>query len=397
MTPEAMIATLEPMTEAVPAGVADLVRDAELRELADWRHGPCVSIFLPTHRAGPQTQQDPIRFRNLLRDAHAELARSGLEAPDASELLAPWQALLGDSEFWQFQADGLALYAAPGFHRRYRVPLDLSEEISVGQVFRLRPLLSLGAADDLVFVLALSQNEVRLYEVTRSTIVDVGLGSTPRSMAEALRFEDPERQLQSRSTGRDTVQFHGHGAGGEVDKQALERFFRAVDRGLESVLDGGEHPLVLATVAYYAPIFRAVSRYPRVLDGCVEGNPERRSLQDLHAAVWSLVEPTLGADTARALQRYCEAPTSRVAADTVAVLTAAREGRVDTLLVTAGPPIWGRVDDSGTVVRRDERSPDLQDLTDRAVVDTLRSGAAVRLVKPSDLGASLDMTAVLRF
>ena len=33
----------------------------------------CVSIYLPTHRAGSDIQQDPIRLKNLLRRAEESL------------------------------------------------------------------------------------------------------------------------------------------------------------------------------------------------------------------------------------------------------------------------------------------------------------------------------------
>jgi hypothetical protein len=46
-------------------------------------------------------------------------------------------------------------------------------------------------------------------------------------MAEALAHEDPEKQLQVRSSGpTSTGQYHGHGGGDEDHKAALERYFR---------------------------------------------------------------------------------------------------------------------------------------------------------------------------
>jgi len=36
-------------------------------------HGPCVSLFLSTHRFGPETTtQDPLRLRNLVKAAKSE-------------------------------------------------------------------------------------------------------------------------------------------------------------------------------------------------------------------------------------------------------------------------------------------------------------------------------------
>jgi hypothetical protein len=54
---------------------------ADLEALVERQAGPCVSIYQPTHRAGPDTrryaQQDPIRLKNLLREAGQRLATGG--------------------------------------------------------------------------------------------------------------------------------------------------------------------------------------------------------------------------------------------------------------------------------------------------------------------------------
>lgn len=385
------------MSEPVLIGEVDLVGTADLTELALTRAGPCVSMFLPTHRGGPQTRQDPIRLRNLLDEASAQLASSGLDPRQCDELLAPCRALLDDGDFWRYLADGLALYCARGFHRRFRVPLPLVEEVAVGGSFRIRPLLPLLAGDGHFFVLALSQNQVKLYQATRSTIAELPSGPIPASMAEALAHEDPERQLQFHSSGGQTAQFHGHGAGDEIDKATLERFFRAVDRGVAAVLGDDPQPLVLAAVAYYAPIYRAVSRHPNVMEGCVEGNPEHRGPAELHAEAWLLAEPLLAAARDQALHRLREAPTARIATTLADVLAAAERGRVDTLLVAPGPPVWGRVDPyTGAVAVTDSHANDTEDLVDRAIADTLLNAGTAFVVDPTDLKQT-TAAALLRF
>lgn len=385
------------MSEPVLIGEVDLLGMADVRELAIERTGPCVSVLLPTHRGGPQVRQDPIRLRNLLDEASTRLASSGLGSRRCEELLAPHRALLDDRDFWRYLSDGLALYSSPGFHRRFRVPLPFVEEVAVGGSFRLGPLLPLLAGGGHFFVLSLSQNEVKLYEATRSTIAELPLGSIPPSMAEALAHEDPERQLQFRSGGGQTAQFHGHGAGGEVDKQTLERFFRAVDSGVVATLGGDPSPLVLAAVGYYAPIYRSISRHPNVIEMCVEGNPEHRSPVELHAEAWPLAEPVLASARQQALGRLRDAPTARVATALADVLAAAREGRVDTLVVTPGPSTWGRVDPStGAAVETEGPASDGEDLLDRAVADTLLNAGTALVVDGSEL-QDTSAAALLRF
>ena len=45
-----------------------------LRYFIDKHEGPCLSLYQPTHRSHPENQQDPIRFKNLLRSLEQSLA-----------------------------------------------------------------------------------------------------------------------------------------------------------------------------------------------------------------------------------------------------------------------------------------------------------------------------------
>ena len=369
------------MNAPTTIGEIDLVTDAVLAELAHARGPGLVSLSMPTHRAGPDTRQDPIRFRNLL-DRAAELLgeTAGIADREADELLAPARALLDDNDFWQHQADGLAVYASPGSLRTVRVALALDEQIGVGERFRLRPLLPLLSGDGHFFVLALSQNEVRLYDGTRSTVAELDRGPIPASMAEALAHEDPEAQLQVHTSGPAGM-FHGHGEGGEIDKQALERYFRAVDRGLLDRLGAQRSaPLVLAAVGYYLPIYTAVSGHPAIADRAVEGNPENRPAGELHAAAWEIVAPRFAAARQEAEAAFGQANGTRQASsDLPTVVRAALERRIDTLFVAGTEPVWGRVEAGSppTVDLHDDQRPGDDDLVDLAATETLLAGGAV--------------------
>jgi hypothetical protein len=142
--------------------------------------GPCVSVLMPTHRHGPETLQGPVRLRNLVEQAASDLTDAGTPAGDAADLLAPVRALLDDAAFWQHQADGLALFAAPGWFSRFRLPMALVEEVTVGSSFRVVPLIPLLSGDGFFFVLALSQNSVRLFDARSGSHPGID-GRSPRS------------------------------------------------------------------------------------------------------------------------------------------------------------------------------------------------------------------------
>ena len=366
---------------------------------------PCVSLFMQTHRAGPDIQQDPIRLKNLVGRAEEALVEAGLRAPEAREVLEPARALMDNPVFWRHQSDGLALFAAPGLFRTYRLPLDLEELLIVAPRFHIKPLLPLWTGDGHFFILALSQNEVRLLEGTRDGVAEVELEDMPTSLAEALPYEDPERQLQfqtgtgmAQEGGDRAAVFHGHHPEDEVKNRIL-RYFRQVDEGLQQVLHDERSPLVLAGVEYLLPIYREASSYPHLVDEVVMGSPDRTKAEELHAQAWEIVEPHFAEAQRQALDDYAQqSGTERTSDDVEEVVPAAHYGRVAVLWVALGTEVWGRFDpETGDVRRRDQPEPGDGDLLDLAALQTLSNGGTVYAVDPSAVPGGGALAALLRY
>ena len=106
----------------------DAFSTSDLKRLAAAQPGPCVSIFMPTHAAGPEGQQDALRLKNLLVRAERGLVDQGLRAPEAKKLLEPIRALPAEHGFWEKRSLGLAVFIADGLSNRFRVPLPLRKQ-----------------------------------------------------------------------------------------------------------------------------------------------------------------------------------------------------------------------------------------------------------------------------
>jgi hypothetical protein len=78
----------------------DMLSKKELEELTGRPEGPCASIYLPTHRTGVETRQDPIRLKNLLGQARERLVARGLRTTEVDKILEPAQGLLKNELFW---------------------------------------------------------------------------------------------------------------------------------------------------------------------------------------------------------------------------------------------------------------------------------------------------------
>src|SRR4030066_1457447 len=255
--------------------------------------GPCVSVFMPMHRSGPETQQDPIRLKNLIREAEERLMTRGVPAPEARELLESAQKLLQGDLFHQHQSDGLGMFLSPEVFRTYSLPFVFKELVIVTDRFHIRPLLPLLSGDGRYYILALSQNKVRLLQGTHYSVNEVSLTDVPKNLAETLRDDDSWKDLQMHSAlsgGQGTFSSVTHGS--EVDsKENIKRYFRRIDKGLHELLKDERAPFMLAGVDYLHPIYKEVNTYPHLMEDGIGGNPEHVSAEELHAEAWTVVKP----------------------------------------------------------------------------------------------------------
>jgi len=377
----------------------ELLRKEQLKTLIEPTPGPCISIYLPTARAGVEAKQGSIRLKNLLKQAEKELAAQGLKTTQVASLLEPAQKLCENNGFWRYQGDGLAVFRSPEKFFYYRLPIHFDELVVVTDRFHVKPLMRLFTEDGRYYLLTLSKNDIRLYQCTRFGIREVELpAETPRSFSEVLELEGVERQIQVHTAGT-AVKFHGHGAKDEDEKENLREFFRRVDRGVREVLRDDRAPLVLAGVEYLFPLYREASTHPNLVERGVAGNPEGRRPEELQAEAWKVVEPHLGRSRQEAARRFEElAGTSRASADLKVVLPAAWQGRVEHLFVAAGRQVWGSFDaDTLQVHVSEEHRPGDRDLLNLAAVHTFLNNGAVYAVEPGEVPGGGLLAAVFRY
>src|SRR5687768_3300129 len=330
----------------------DILNPADLKSLIAQQGKWCVSLYMPTHRVGREQQQDPIRLKNLLAQAEAKLLANGLRRPEVQKLMRPAEELLWNKDFWQHQAAGLAIFLTNDFHKIYRLPVVFEELLSTGTSFHFKPLLpSLGRGIKF-YVLALSLNDIRLFEGNADTVSEIEL-NFPTSMDEALWTDEPEKyvNLHSGSTSmRDGKGgagiFHGHTPEDDEKKNIL-RIFQSVDEGLNNVLEEKNIPMVLAGVEYLLPIFREATSYQNLLEDGIAGNPDRENLKELHEKAWNIVQPLFEESQKKAFEKFEQLngqKSSLATGDIKEAVKAAVVGQVETIFVPLGKQKWGQYD-----------------------------------------------------
>lgn len=381
----------------------------QLAEFLGPQEAPCLSLYQPTHRRHPGNQQDPIRYKNLLRTLDESLRRK--YAQDADALQAPFRSLLDDHAFWNHALEGLAILGNRSRFRVFVLQRPVPERAIVAGSFHLGPLLRVLQSADRYQVLALNQHEVRLYEGDRDALAEMELAAgVPRTLTDALGEEvtDPRLTVASYGTGpggpgraeAGPGMYHGHGGKKDEVDVDRERFFRAVDRAvLEHHSRPSGLPLILAALPEHHSVFHAVSKNPALFDGGITADADALGPEQLREQAWRVVAPRFQARIDSLLEAFGVARARAMAsADRSDVAAAAAQGRVQTLLVEAERRLPGRVDaSSGNIVQDEAGDPEVDDVLDDIAELVLAKGGEVLYVAAACLPDDSGLAAIYRF
>ncbi|MDQ3601210.1 MAG: hypothetical protein M3408_08175 [Actinomycetota bacterium] len=356
-----------------------------------------ISIFLPTHVLGSEVRQGPIRLKNLTAQARDDLVSTGLERAEAEAFLAPATALIEDYRFWQHQNHGLALFLDGGEPRCYRVPLPLAERVVVGPGFHVRPLLPVLEADGAFLVVTITADQVRLCEASRFALVEDDAADLPRSLDEVLGEADYQNPLQASPVARPNTgsisisqaQVYGDSPA-EWRKGRLVEFARRVAAALQQHVAANPTPIVLVADAKIGGHIKQLGTLGPLLAGVVETNPEAMDDRELHDAAYAVMRPRLDAARTAAAERFATLRGNRDARAVTGiddVMTAAHQGRIDTLLLVEDETVGGRVA---------EFTATADDVLEAVAVQTLQHGGAVHLLPEKELSHP-PAAAILRY
>jgi hypothetical protein len=367
--------------------------------------GPAlVSLYLPTAPFGPSSQiENAARLKGLLKNAEEQLHGRGLRGSQIDSILEPARRLADDRPFWLRATEGLAVLLGDGIHT-YRLPTAPAELVVVGSRFYTKPLLALMGARQHAYLLALSQKRVRLFRMTRTGIEEVDLTGAPASLAEALRWDNYEKQSLQFHTGTSGAPGGGrrpavfHGSGEPDPKDEITRYFRGIDKALGELIAADGAPLVLAAVDYLVPLYREVSSITSLASDTVTGNPDALGEAALHEQAWRIAEGVFEKERTAVADRIDDLwATAKTTADPQTLVTSALQGRVDTLFVALDRQVWGTVGENDQVAIHAGPAPDNEDLLDLAALETLLAGGTTYALPAEQMPRDVPAVALLRY
>ena len=379
-----------------------------MSQLLAKREAPCLSLYQPTHRSFPERQQDPIRFKHLVRELEDSLKQQG-RGDQAKALLKPFQDLMNDPDFWNSNRDGLAVFGAVDYFEVFRLQRSVPELAVANDRMHLKPLLRIAQSADRYQILAITLNSVRLFEGNRDGIDEVRLGDgVPKTLEEALGRDLTEKgqtgfpQGYSRASERgDPMQVESGGAGrqDEIDRDR-ERFFREVDRAiLEHHSRKSRLPLILAALPEHQFHFRKLSHNEFMLSEGIESDASLLSHDELRQKSWMVMQPRYLKRLEGFINQYGVSHGQGLATGQLEQIgQATLEGRVATLLVEAERQIPGVVDkQQGKAVAVEDDTATTPDLLDELTIWTLEQGGEVIAVPTERMPTESGAAAIYRY
>ncbi|MEO7863657.1 MAG: hypothetical protein ABIU05_25120 [Nitrospirales bacterium] len=373
-----------------------------IAELVSDHQPPCLSLYQPTHRCHPENQQDPIRFRNLVKELETSL-RQKHPAVETRLLLEPFEALAHNHDFWTNTLDGLAVLGGTGLFHVFQLQRPVAELAVVADSFHTKPLRRFLQSVDRYQVLGLSLQKIRLFEGNRDALDEIDLvPGVPRTIAEALGDEltDPHSTVASYGGvgGASAPMHHGHGGkNAEIDIDA-DRFFRVVDRAvLEHYSQPSGLPLILAALPEHHHRFHNISHNQFLMAEGLTINPDALPIDELPKRVWEVIEPQYQARLARLADEFAVAKSNELGSDDLAQVAQAAAGRVATLLIEADRQIAGRLDcATGEVKLADLSHPEVDDLLDDLGELVEKMGGRVLIIPAERMPGRTGLAATYR-
>lgn len=390
-----------------------------LLDLADRTHEHSISIFIPTHRRGHQVldRQDVIAFKNQLQTIRLELEAQSLRSNDIDELMQPMEALLDDPQFWRHRTEGLALFRSPDYFFTFDSPRPLEEFHQLGPKFWLQPLLPYVQPTGRYYLLQIGKNGVLLYQADPFSIAVVETdGVMPSGLEEITKYYDFEEELQGRTSGGGSFSSGSQGRGSTAamytsddsnedqknKNHLLADYFRLINEAIINLIGTQNVPLMLASVAYYQPIYRSVNSYPHLHEGGLTGNFDHVQPDEMHRHANEQLSHYFKKNRQQRINQYQNSSRGDlVSRDLRQILESAVTGRIEVLFLGKDAQAWGQFNEETlTATIHDEAREGDESLIDQAALLTLRNGGEVYVLEAVDLLENREpvmMTALYRF
>ncbi len=374
----------------------------KFHDLSEIQSEYCISIYIPTQRAGDTRNKSMGRLKNHAQEVEKELETMGLKPREIEEYLKPIYELMTDTTFFRSLNESLAVFRSKDKFEYYTLAVEVEELSLVSNSFYVLPLLQFFNKKDSFYIFTLSRNKNRLFEATQQEITEIDTGDDfPSSIQDSAgkdtdELEDNIRKVATRGTGSET-NFFGKGKN-DPDDRELRLYLEDINKQLTNIIGLDGEPLVIATVESGFGHFKEYSSYKNIYPEFLSGNFEEASAQTLHERAKELLQPYFDEARTDKKEALIDGNIPQTT-DLKEIIIAADAGKISTLFVAKDKHVWGVYKTEEAKVEIHEPKKEMDScLLDLAARKTFLKGGKVFMVEQDKLlNKDNVVNAVLRF
>lgn len=287
-----------------------------LKDIKDVSEELCVSIILNTHNTHPDSEKDPIKLRNLQKEAVDRL----LQEPNkklARKIIDRLDDLVGKIDH-RHNTESLAVFVSEHVAEYTRLSIAVTDRVIIDNTFATRDLVRVLHTQKGYYTLVLGQDRARLIEAANGRVVEeIG---RPFPIINYTLFTT-NRTASSNATRVGNYQ---------------KEFFNRVDKALWSIWREHPLPIVISADDKSAAYFKKVSEHNDIIIG-THNDSFDNTAHHIVEANWYIVEEYARKKNEGRLSELKDAlNSSKFLSDFNDIWNAIEEGRGKTLFVQNG-------------------------------------------------------------
>lgn len=359
---------------------------------------PVISIYVDTHIKKPDRLENPIRFKNLVKEAQASLKDK--EFKGFKDLFSLFKEMEEDALFWEGATESMAILGDEEECIVYKLPVNVKSLAIVSDSFYIKPLLRSFQSNGHYHVLGLNRDNFVLFEADRYGITEIPVDARDATMEGVLGTEKTAPHLSVASIGGDQSMYHGHGGAKDERKVDQEKFFRHVDTFvLEQYSKKQKIPLILVSPDEHQGEFRKLSKNNYLIDEGIKIDGDALDKKNLYEKVQDVIQELFKKELKDRMATFSEAHAKDLGSDDVVQIgRAITEGKVASLYLEENTVHPGRFDPQlGTVVQGEIADPRVGDVYDDMAEVVLSRGGEVLILEKDEMPTERDLAAVYRY
>lgn len=353
-----------------------------LKNLKDVKTENCITLVMNTHRTKPDNLQDAILLKNLIKEAEDRV--NTLENKQVAQSIVQKLKGIENSIDHNYNLDSLVVFVNEHIAEFTRLPISVENRVILDNSFATRDLIRAMHSESNYYVLALSQQKVRLIEALNDKVV--------QEVGEPFPIEND--------------QFYTTNSGEQADagrvRSLIAEFFNRVDKAVNNQRKDHPLPVLICTEeGNFHEYLKIVDDKNSILDARL--NKNRLDEKD-HAIVreaWEIVQDYIAKrNNERIAELEKAVGTGNFLSDMNDIWQALNQGRIKTLFIENGLYQPGIISENGVELVDDNRKHEsgvTDDVYDELIEVNLSFGGEVVFLPKDKLDKFQGFGAVTRY